>query len=134
VKNGRLVLAYDSSGKEILFSEDIKGNVELNPLLEKYFYLDNIISANIKYSLVGSEIPDPLKFNYTIKDSNGTKENIFVSRLNKKGFKVTEGIKENLRKLDLTQLYYYIKKLKKVSSPEAQLLESQLSEVYTEIS
>lgn len=36
-------------------------NIELNPLLEKYFYIDLIASTNIKYALVGNEISDPNK-------------------------------------------------------------------------
>lgn len=84
VKNGRLIIAK-YKGKELFYSSDLIGvdinQIELNPLLQKYFYVDNIVSGNIKYAILGNEIADPLKaanldftkdFNPISKNSDGS--------------------------------------------------------------
>lgn len=75
IRNGRFVYAKGNIVKDDGSIESIeinnyvdfkklKGsmlNFEVNPVLEKYYYIDVITSANIKYALTGNEISDPLK-------------------------------------------------------------------------
>lgn len=69
VQNNELVIAryIDEEGNVNIIQNQhqlqqaSKYNIELNPLLEKYFYIDLIASSNIKYALVGNEISDPNK-------------------------------------------------------------------------
>jgi hypothetical protein len=58
-----MILATTKDGKEIFTLSDLEHatDIILNPILEKYFYVDTVVSANIKYALVGSEISDPIK-------------------------------------------------------------------------
>lgn len=60
---GQMILAKDSNGNNIYNIDQLEktDNIVINPLLEKYFILDNVISSNLKYALVGNEISDPLK-------------------------------------------------------------------------
>lgn len=60
IKNGKLILAYDQNGKAIL-SENVTGISEINPLLEKYFYLDTLLSNNLRLQLTGFETNHPDK-------------------------------------------------------------------------
>lgn len=86
IKNGKLVLAYDENGKAIQYNT-VKGISEINPLLEKYFYIDSLVSNNIRLSLTGFETnhPDKSKF-VTIWDSvaktNGIKNSLISSSEN----------------------------------------------------
>ena len=63
IKNGKLVLAYDKDGKAIQFTNTDSVS-EINPLLEKYFYIDSLVSNNLRLSLTGFETnhPDKSKF------------------------------------------------------------------------
>lgn len=63
IKNGKLVLAYDKSGNAIQYT-NTSSVAEMNPLLEKYFYIDSLVSNNIRLSLTGFETnhPDKSKF------------------------------------------------------------------------
>ncbi len=55
--DGRLIIAKTASGNELKPGDEINNNEQIvvNPLLEKYFYSDLLLSANLKYLLVGSE-------------------------------------------------------------------------------
>lgn len=61
-KNGKLILAK-VDGKDILYGSRIKNykTLQLNPILEKYFYLDSLLSNNLRFSLTGSEVAHPDK-------------------------------------------------------------------------
>lgn len=63
IRNGKLVLAK-VDGKDVLYGTPISTaqNIELNPLLNKWFYIDSILSNNLRLSLTGSEIAHPDKF------------------------------------------------------------------------
>ena len=84
VRYDNLVIAKDSDGNNIYDINDIPedGNIIMNPLLEKQYYIDTIMSSNIKYATVGDEISDPLKagldmqkdFNPDSVNSDGTKK------------------------------------------------------------
>lgn len=67
INNGKLVLAKDVNGNIITSKNDIKEGIYVNPLLEKFFYLDNIISQNLKYAFMGSETSHEIKANPDIK-------------------------------------------------------------------
>lgn len=61
---GRLILAKQN-GINILQGE-IKGSIELNPLLDKFFYIESFVSNNLRMSLTGSEINHPDKAKKTL--------------------------------------------------------------------
>lgn len=93
VKNKKLVIAK-LNGQPVLSGVEIDvrpGDVlELNPLLEKYFYTDSLLSNNMRFELTGSEVahPDKSKINYTEElDKIGITRNTNPEyfKLNKKG-------------------------------------------------
>ena len=63
IHNGKLIFAYDKDGKEVLF-DNTESVSELNPILEKYFYIDSLVSNNLRFQLTGFESnhPDKSKF------------------------------------------------------------------------
>lgn len=63
VKNGKLVLAYDKDGNPILYN-NTTSVAEINPILEKYFYVDSLVANNLRFQLTGFESnhPDKSKF------------------------------------------------------------------------
>lgn len=63
VRNGKLIFAYDNNGQEVLL-KNTKSVKEINPILEKYFFLDSILSNNLRFQLTGFESnhPDKSKF------------------------------------------------------------------------
>lgn len=70
VKNNKLVLAR-VNGQPIVNGAEIApkpgDTVELNPILEKYFYTDSLLANNLRFELTGSEIahPDKAKIDYS---------------------------------------------------------------------
>lgn len=70
VKNNKLVLAR-VNGEPIVNGAEISAGpndvVELNPILEKYFYTDSLLANNLRFELTGSEVahPDKAKVNYS---------------------------------------------------------------------
>lgn len=74
---GRLIIAK-ANGKNYITNGTISGEVELNPLLDKFFYIEGFLSNNLRMSLTGSEINHPNKafdtlFN-TVKNLKTSKE------------------------------------------------------------
>ena len=74
---GRLIIAK-ANGKNYITNATISGEVELNPLLDKFFYIEGFLSNNLRMSLTGSEINHPDKafdtlFN-TVKNLKTSKE------------------------------------------------------------
>ena len=59
-KTGRLIIAK-ANGVNYVTNSNIKGDVELNPLLDKFFYIEGFLSNNLRMSLTGSEINHPDK-------------------------------------------------------------------------
>lgn len=57
---GRLIVAK-ANGKSYITNNTIVGDVELNPLLDKFFYIEGFLSNNLRMSLTGSEINHPDK-------------------------------------------------------------------------
>lgn len=140
VKNGRLILAKDENGNEISLKSHISKDkkITLNPLLEKYFYIDNLTSANIKYSLLGSEISDPLKFKYKTTDSNLNDHYIIVDKVKSINPNISQSILDDIKNFDLTQLNYYIedygKGLDELSPTEDFVNINALMTAYNELS
>lgn len=62
-ETGKLILAKTKDGKNILGIGDNYNNedVILNPFLDKFFYMEGLISNNLRMSLTGSEINHPDK-------------------------------------------------------------------------
>lgn len=74
--NGQLVPARYKDGREIMVDaiENVDPNeVIMNPLLEKYFYIDSLASNNLRLSLTGFETahPDKSKFQSKLKSWAG---------------------------------------------------------------
>lgn len=66
-KTGRLIIAK-ANGVNYVTNSNIKGNVELNPLLDKFFYIEGFLSNNLRMSLTGTEINHPNKAFNTLFD------------------------------------------------------------------
>lgn len=76
IRNGKLIFAYDKDGKEVLF-DNTDSVSELNPILEKYFYIDSLVSNNLRFQLTGFESnhPDKSKF---VKIWNNTAKSLGI--------------------------------------------------------
>lgn len=63
VQGGKLIFAYDKDGNAITYKNTTSVS-RLNPLLEKFFYLDSLLSNNLRFQLTGFETnhPDKSKF------------------------------------------------------------------------
>lgn len=58
IRNGKLILAYDIDENPIIYKNT--NNVsEINPILEKYFYIDTLVANNIRLQLTGFETNHP---------------------------------------------------------------------------
>lgn len=59
--------AIDENGKstDLLFDSQLPGNASkiiMNPMLEYFFSVDNLLSGNMRYTMLGTELSDPLKY------------------------------------------------------------------------
>lgn len=61
---GRLIIAKDAKGN--IVTDSVSSNVELNPLLDKFFYIEGFISNNLRMSLTGNELNHPDKSRDTL--------------------------------------------------------------------
>lgn len=99
--NNRMILAKDlTTGENITYGKiDKSHKFQLNPILEAYFYLDNLLSNNLRLTYVGTEAVHPVK---SLK-----KVNVYES-LNSDGKALIDFIdvnaKENLTLYDLDQM------------------------------
>lgn len=94
IENGKLIIAKQNGQAvkwDLLTSAE---GIELNPLLEKFFYTDSVLSNNLRLELTGTEIGHPIKakVNYDqelttlgITTNNGNSDNPFLNLRNKKG-------------------------------------------------
>lgn len=58
---GRLIIAKQN-GKNIMYGNiDLNEDIEINPLLRRYFYTDTLLSNNLRFTYTGSEIAHPNK-------------------------------------------------------------------------
>lgn len=60
--------AIDKNGKstDLLFDSQLPrhaSKIILNPMLEYFFNVDNLLSGNMRYTMLGTELSDPLKYN-----------------------------------------------------------------------
>lgn len=60
--------AINKNGKstDLLFDSQLPRNASkiiLNPMLEYFFSVDNLLSGNMRYTMLGTELSDPLKYN-----------------------------------------------------------------------
>ena len=127
-KQGRMILATTKGGKEIFTLSDLERatDIILNPILEKYFYVDTVVSANIKYALVGSEISDPIKganlnLSKDLKPDNTQPKQVNIYNKYPEVF-------ENLSKASLTDLKLLISEFKET----IQNLQSNLEQSETD--
>ena len=61
IQDGNLVLAKRKNGENIVLSTSVNEEVEINPLLESYFYIHNVIDNNLKLNLSGHELHHTIK-------------------------------------------------------------------------
>jgi hypothetical protein len=77
-RDGYMIFAL-KGGVPVRFNEKItkqdiiSGKIKINPLLEKYFYISNVINNNIKLGLMGHELHHKIK---ELKAITGTGENL----------------------------------------------------------
>jgi len=68
INDGKLIIAKSKDGNILYAGDNLDSNCVINPLIKRYFYLDNLISANLKYSLLGAETSHPNKASKNIKN------------------------------------------------------------------
>ena len=64
----------DGSITDLIFQPELQlaegDTLILNPLLDHYFQVDNLLSNNMRFTITGTEFSDPLKFNNYIEPFN----------------------------------------------------------------
>lgn len=104
VKNGKLILAYDNDNNPIVY-KNTNSVSRVNPLLEKYFYIESLVSNNLRLQLTGFESNHPDKSKFTkmwgniasgLKINNQLLNN--TTWRNKKGMITATGNIERLQK------------------------------------
>lgn len=76
---GLMVIAKITEGgetKNIIYGEQIPPTAQINPLLERYFYLHDLLANNLKLSLIGSEL------NHKVKSLGESVENLNATEIN----------------------------------------------------
>ena len=78
--------AIDENGKstDLLFDSQLPRNASkiiLNPMLEYFFSVDNLLSGNMRYTMLGTELSDPLKYN-DYNSAKGAFINDITQRIN----------------------------------------------------
>lgn len=73
--------AIDKNGKstDLLFDSQLPRNASkiiLNPMLEYFFNVDNLLSGNMRYTILGTELSDPLKY-----DGYNSAKGAFISNI-----------------------------------------------------
>lgn len=94
------------NGQNVKFSKKLDSleGVQINPLLEKYFYTQMVYATNIRYSLTGSEVNIPIKQSFDIESDLDTikaypKELDLITR---------DGLGNKLRNLTLSDVREYL--------------------------
>lgn len=60
------VIDKDGKSTDLLFDSQLPRNASkiiINPMLEYFFNVDNLLSGNMRYTMLGTELSDPLKYN-----------------------------------------------------------------------
>lgn len=78
--------AIDKNGKstDLLFDSQLPrhaSKIILNPMLEYFFSVDNLLSGNMRYTMLGTELSDPLKYN-DYNSAKGTFISDITQRIN----------------------------------------------------
>lgn len=78
--------AIDENGKstDLLFDSQLPRNASkiiLNPMLEYFFSVDNLLSGNMRYTMLGTELSDPLIYN-DYNSAKGAFINDITQRIN----------------------------------------------------
>lgn len=78
--------AIDENGKstDLLFDSQLPRNASkiiLNPMLEYFFSVDNLLSGNMRYTMLGTELSDPLTYN-DYNSAKGAFINDITQRIN----------------------------------------------------
>lgn len=82
----------DGSITDLIFQPELQLDEDdtliLNPLLDHYFQVDNLLSNNMRFTITGTEFSDPLKFNNYIEPFNTLISNI--ENINPQQFELME--------------------------------------------
>ena len=60
IDNGLMIIAKTKEGKNIFYGE-VPSDAQINPLLEKYFYVSSLLQNNLRLSLIGTELNHKVK-------------------------------------------------------------------------
>lgn len=122
IKNGQLILGKKADGTDVTYSDKNLSGIKLNPLLEKFFGLDTLLSANLRILYTGTELAHPYK--------KATGNAVALNFSNIEGYNnLTDDIKSNLQQLanadDLNGLIDYLNtnKSKKLDTIRDQIKE-----------
>ena len=115
VKHNKLVLAI-VDGEPIYKGVKIKEGaktIELNPILEKYFYTDSLLGNNLRLELTGSEVahPDKAKIDYKKELAKiGITKETYPQYFNQKGDPISsfKDLTWVRNQPELIQLYYNV--------------------------
>lgn len=80
---GKAINKNDKS-TDLLFDSQLPRNASkiiLNPMLEYFFSVDNLLSGNMRYTMLGTELSDPLKYN-DYNSAKGAFINDITQRIN----------------------------------------------------
>ena len=72
----------DGKSTDLLFDSQLPRNASkiiINPMLEYFFNVDNLLSGNMRYTMLGTELSDPLKY----KDYDSAK-GAFINNITKR--------------------------------------------------
>lgn len=99
--------AIDESGKstDLLFDSQLPRNASkiiLNPMLEYFFNVDNLLSGNMRYTMLGTELSDPLKY-----DGYESAKGAFISNITER-INSSEDAQEKLRLQDIKSKVMFI--------------------------
>jgi len=76
-KNGR----YIEFGEKISEEDILSGRVQINPLLNTYFYMSNVINNNIKLGLMGHELHHKIKQLKDVTKNLGKELNLNINNI-----------------------------------------------------
>ena len=94
--DGNIIYAYgkNEDGEDVAITSLSQLNklsdVEINPIFKRYFYIENILSQNLRYSILGSEVADPDKVSGVDMSKDFAKGSTYYKKLQRAGFDNTE--------------------------------------------
>lgn len=130
--DGNVIYAYgkNKDGKDVAITSlsqlDSYGDIEINPIFKKYFYIENILGQNLRCELVGNEVVDPDKVSRVSTQSLFSEQSSYYPQI-KKTFSQDEI--DTLKQMDMTSFFLYVDQVVDLESDgeaEKQLLLEQI--------